>query len=366
MRWIFRVLGILLCSVLLLVVATWAVVVFTDVPARALSSGFNDSNGGLWLETRGARLHPDLMGFRVQGASLSERAKKDPLVQFERLDAELGALPSDELISLDHVDLEGLRVELDAERLPALRALSGPSEPSTPGKPGGLLRLGRLRVTDAALTWHDPVHPAAVTGLDLELKGVLGATGDLSLSGAAKTLTVGTWSVEGLRLDDLALTWSGLQGALRLGGLSAGRLAGPGLELTDARVGLEAAGGIAGAQVTRLTLTSPRLSATLTGHARPSIGFTSQGLEVVVEATFEASPAELLPTTCTGISRATGRFRLAGDVTRGPLRLESLEVTATGPAGPRTLSRANVPLAGVTGPGPLAAALCAEAGTAAP
>jgi len=367
MGWIFRWLGILLLTVLVLLGALWAVAVFTDLPARVVTTGFNEEHGELWLETRGARLHPDLMGVHLDGLALSERAKKDALVQVERVDAALGAWPSDDLVSVEHLDVDGLRVDLDPRRVATLRALTSPvTAPPETSRKAGLVRLGRVRLRDASLAWRDPARPVDARGLDVELRGVLGSSGDLTLTGAVASLVAGPWTAEGLRLGELALAWSGLQGSLVLKDLAAARLAGPRLALVDARLALEAAGGVAGLTLTRLELVSPGLGVRLSGSARLALGLMSRGLDVSLQGTFEATPAALLPEACGAVSRAAGSFRLGGDVLKGGLALQALEIVATTAEGERRLTRDGGVLAQAASVGALAAELCAEAGARTP
>jgi|GEM_PF-4335801 len=367
MRWILRGLGILLLTALILVGAAWAVLVFTDLPARLATAGFNEENPELWLEARSARLHGDLLGVTVEGVALAERTKKAPIVHLDRFDAALGALPSDALVSVDHADLEGLHVEIDATNLPALQELVRSQAATTePSKPSPLVRLGRLRLQDASFVWRGPADSVELKDLDLELKGVVGATIDLTLTLALAAVEARGWTTDGVRLDELALSWQGLGGKLRLDGLSVGHLAGPGFELTDATLGLAAEGGVTGLQLTRATLTSASLSAALDGHAKPTFGLTGQGLEVVLQGTLEAAPAALLPGTCPGVTHASGRFRVVGDPTKGGLALESLALSLTTPAGVREVTRTGVSLADRASLGALLARVCAEAGVGAP
>lgn len=368
MRWILRVLGTLLLAVAILVGAAWAVLVFTGLAGRFATTGFNESNQELWLETQGARLHGDLLGVTIEGLSLAARTKKDPMVRLARFDAALGALPSADLVSLDHIDLEGLRIDLDATRLAPLQAfVERETAPSAePSKPAPLVRLGRLRLRDASFAWRAEGQAVLLKGLDLEVKGVLGATTDLALTMALEAVEAGRWTTERLGLKELAVGWQGLRGTLRLDGLSVKRLAGPGVEVTDATLSLEAEGGVTGVQVTKAALASPRLSALVDGHARPSFGLSGQGLEVVLQGTLEADPNALLPGACPGVSHASGRFRAAGDPTRGGLALESLALTLTTPDGPREVTRSGVPLADRASLASLVAGLCAEAGAGAP
>ena len=409
MRFLVRLLAVLLLTVLIVVAGAWAVVAFTDLPGRVATSGFNESHPELWLEARGARLHGDLLGLRVDGLSLAERAGKDALVRLDRFDAALGALPSADVVSVDHVDVEGLHVRLTDATLPVLqRALAGaPSVTPPEVRPGALVRLGRLRVTGASFAWRAPGQVLEVPGLDLTASGVLGTKADLDITAALAGLTTGSadaslalgrlalraaikadpatrtteatftegsleslavagWQVEGLSLARLAVAGQGLTGSLDLQGLGARRVAGPAFELSDVLVALKGTGGVAGAEISAFTLTSPRLSLRAKGLARPSLGFTAPGLAVSAEGGFEAQPAALLPQACAGVSRASGTFKLEGDALKGGLTLQGLEITAVTAAGERRLGRVSAALTGASDVAALVTELCAEAGRSEP
>lgn len=406
MRWIFRLLLLLPLTALGLLALAWALLVHTDAPARVVTTGFNDENARLWLEARTGRLHGDLMGLRIEGLSLAERTRNQPMVRFERFDVRLSALPTDDLVSVEHVALNGLAVNLDAACLPALQELaSRKAEPPQPGQPAPSVRFGKLVLADASFAWRDGPSAVDLADLDLELAGVTGPSTDVTftanLAGAAiatsaaavtlgklrlegslkgrtegagelklatgtlESVEAGAWRLGELTLGGTTLTVQGLGGRLALDKLGVGSLTGPDFDLADATLSLEAAGGLAGVELTRAALSSPRLSVTLDGTAKPTFGLAGSGLAVKLQGTFQAEPSALMPGPCAGVARATGRF-LVTSGPKGDLTLDSLAVTVAGADGAHEHTRSGVALTDGAGVRALLGELCATADTRAP
>jgi hypothetical protein len=406
MRWIFRLLLLLPLVALGLLALAWALLVHTDAPAHVVTTGFNDENTRLWLEARTARLHGDLMGLRIEDLSLAERTRTQPMVRVERFDASLSALPTDDLVDIDRVEVSGLDIDLDVACLPALQEFAiRKAEPPKPGGPAPSVRFGRLVLTDASFAWRGAASSVEIPDLDLELSGVTGPATDVTLAaslagatiGAASTavklgklkldgslkgstegsgelkldavalesVEAGAWRIGGLALGETTLTLQGLGGRLVLGALGLRSLTGPDFDLADATLSLDATGGLAGVELTRAALSSPRLSITLDGTAKPTLGLTGSGLEVKLQGSFQVEPAALLPKACAGVTRASGRFLVTGG-SKGGLKLDSLTLTMTGADGDHEFTRSGVALTEGAVVRALFSELCSTVGTGAP
>jgi len=405
---LFRLLTPLVGLALALVVLAWVLLTQTGVVARFASAGFNEGQADLFLEMADVRLDAGLLGARVEGLAVRDKASGDALVSLDHAHARLAGLPASDFVSVDDVEVRGVRVRVDRagvghlEKLRRERQATREAGEEGTGRPARV-RLGRVHVEDVDVSVRLPEATTELEDLAVDLSGMAGpevaldltlrlpraevsakggrvALADLSLHGVVEAkatdlmggvqmdqLTLARLEAPGVTLEGLSLTgleasMRGLVGEVTITDLALARAAVAGLgPLEDLHLDAKASGGVTGVSVPSFSLRTGDQRLDASGAAMLRLGLSGKSLPLDGEGRFDLRPERLFPSVCAGTARLEGSFRLGGDLLKGAPRLTRLDATLTGPEGPRELHLEDLPLAGAADGAALLDALCRPA-----